>query len=211
MCDRTLCDTVPGETSSPQIRNQSTDHSKDIKSPIWGTSGFYWGHLQELKWLKDHCIPKPNASMSDSWQKLESWRTLHSLQAACGRTLSREVSRSKPLPVQLGLSESISWLSWQLVCAWRGRSLVNLISFRDFLELFWGCCCFVFLSWRKLIIILVHSVCLPSGKWTMRTQGPKQETCEEAICYIECWWFMAVGHSSASIILKPIEFWTLKG
>lgn len=43
-------------------------------------------------------------------------------------------------PLQCGLSKSDSWQLLLFTYSWKGRGLVNLVSFRNFLNLFWVVC-----------------------------------------------------------------------
>ena len=112
------------------------------------------GYLQEQKWLKDSCVTK--ASMGGSSQKLRSWSTLCSVQAiqqvqesfpggSVGLSLFQVAGLILESSLKFGSSEhpcSLSYLRLPLssLCLQPfclGRGQVNLVSFRDFLNLFW--------------------------------------------------------------------------
>ena len=105
-----------------------------------------WGYLQEQKWLK-HCITKAHPSTVTT-------HTSYEPESHC--TVGRQINRLKHvLPcffwaswlvqasgfvwescLQLGFYVRDPCQSLQLIYYLRGRRLVNLLSFRDFLKLY---------------------------------------------------------------------------
>lgn len=115
------------------------------QSPTWWTIEFYWGSLQKQKWQLHYHGPP---STGDHWQKLRTWSTLCNLQAAQGIEESSFPSESLPGSwSDFNLCRlaclRISCTAQLLLFTMGGRGLVNLVSFKDFLELFWVVCLFV--------------------------------------------------------------------
>lgn len=96
---------------SPQIGKTWQTKYGYHQSSTWWTIEFYWGYLQNQKWLKRQLHYHGPPSTSDHSQKLRTWSTLCNLQAAQGIGESFfQVSLFRQLvwlqSLQLGLSEN---------------------------------------------------------------------------------------------------------
>lgn len=141
------------------MTDQSTDTPKSNLVNQWVllsllTAIQVRGFLQEQKWLKNIWITKAHSSISDNAQKLGN---LEHITLCTGSSTGWRVSfpgssvtlnLCQVAPLGSGLSGSWLGLSHlSLVCSivplrlllftLAGRGLVNLLSFRDFLKLFW--------------------------------------------------------------------------
>ena len=140
----------------PPNRKLRTDQSREAKSNLVNqrvvlrllTGVRMRGYLQEQKWLKDSWITKARLRTTDNSQKLRPWSILCSLEAPqqvveCPFQVTHLVSASyrqqldlvSESSLLLGVSESGSQKSLCLLLEARGP--LNLVSFRNFLELFW--------------------------------------------------------------------------
>lgn len=109
-------------------KEPTTDHGKNTTKvqPIWGTSGFYWGYLSKRSCPKDSCITQMTTpewvTAQGNWELGPHHTTCRQLWKPCLPGVSTSLS--------LFLSSTFSSEVLR-----GGRSLVNLVNFRDFLKL----------------------------------------------------------------------------